>query len=75
MSEFEISPVTRCKLRRKPDFLSWLFAVIVIVETIASGYWFFRLNAQITQLKQQIETLQQINTIRSIENEVNDVQY
>jgi uncharacterized membrane protein YciS (DUF1049 family) len=68
MSEFKISPVTRCKTRRKSDFLLWLFAVIVIVETIASGYWFFRLNAQITRLKQQIELLQ------AKESEADDVQ-
>jgi hypothetical protein len=69
MSEFKISPVTRCKIRRKPDFLSWFFAAIVIVETIAGGYWFFRLNAQITELKQQIDTLQQRNSM-----EASDVQ-
>jgi uncharacterized membrane protein YciS (DUF1049 family) len=74
MSEFKISPVTRCKTRRKPDFLSWLFAAIVIVETIAGGYWFFRLNVQIRKLKQQIDTLQQRNSIRTIENEADNVQ-
>jgi uncharacterized membrane protein YciS (DUF1049 family) len=69
MSEIKISPVTQCKARRKPDFLPWFFAVIVIVETTVSGYWFFRLNTQITRLKQQIETLQQRNKM-----EVSDVQ-
>jgi uncharacterized membrane protein YciS (DUF1049 family) len=58
MSEIKISPVTQCKARRKPVFLSWFFAAIVIVETIASGYWFFRLNVQIRKLKQQINTIQ-----------------
>jgi hypothetical protein len=58
MSKFKISPVTQCKTRPKPNFLSWFFAAIVVVETIASSYWFFRLNDQITQLKQQINTIQ-----------------
>jgi uncharacterized membrane protein YciS (DUF1049 family) len=52
-------------MRRKPDLLSWFFAAIVIVETIASGYWFFRLNAQITQLKQQIEALREENSMEN----------
>jgi hypothetical protein len=63
MSEFKISPVTQCKMKPKPHFLLWFFAAIVIVETIAGSYWFFRLNDQIAKLKQQI------NTMQAIENE------
>jgi hypothetical protein len=28
------------------------------IETMAFGYWIFQLNAQITELKQQINTMQ-----------------
>jgi Tfp pilus assembly protein PilN len=65
MSKFKISPVTQCKTREKPRFLSWLFLLVLVLQTIAGGYWFFRLNSQITQLKLQIETLQQRNNMEA----------
>jgi hypothetical protein len=60
-------------MRRKLYFLPWLLAATIVAETIASSCWIFQLNAQIAkleqQIKQQIETLQQRNIIRTIGNE------
>ncbi|MDR3179408.1 MAG: hypothetical protein LBT70_00725 [Holosporaceae bacterium] len=68
MSEFKISPVTQCKTRPKSRFFSWLFLFVLVLQTIAGGYWFFRINAEIAKLRKQIELLQ------AKENEADDVQ-
>jgi Tfp pilus assembly protein PilN len=61
MSEFRISPVTQRKERAKSCFFHWFLVAVVIVEAVAGGYGFFRIDAQITELQQQIESLQQKN--------------
>ena len=58
MSEFKITPVTQCKTRPKRHFLFWFLAVVMIIETIVGGCWIFRLNSQITELEQRIESIQ-----------------
>jgi hypothetical protein len=62
MSSFKISPFIQGKptISKRP----WLrfLLLIVVLETTAFGYWIFRLNTQITELKRQIETM------RTIEN-------
>jgi hypothetical protein len=63
MTNFKISPITQEKshLKKRPWFR--LLLLIIILETMAFSYWIFRLNTQITELKQQI------NTMRANENE------
>jgi uncharacterized membrane protein YciS (DUF1049 family) len=58
MPEFKISPVTRCKTKEKSSFLSWLFLLVLIPQMVAGDYWFFRINAEITELRKQIKLLQ-----------------
>jgi cell division protein FtsB len=64
MSNFKISPF----IQGKPAvprrwWLSRFLLLIIAIEIMAFGYWIFRLNAQITELKQQI------NAMRATENE------
>jgi hypothetical protein len=58
MPEFRISPVTQYEARPKSRFLFWLFLSAVALQTMAGGYWFSRIDAEISELKKQIELLQ-----------------
>jgi hypothetical protein len=57
MSNFKISPLVQGKshLKKRPWFRFLL--LIIVLETMAFGYWIFQLNAQITELKRQINTM------------------
>jgi hypothetical protein len=61
MSELRISPVTQRREKAKFCFFHWFLVAIVIAEAMTGGYCFFRIDAQITELQQQIESLQQEN--------------
>jgi hypothetical protein len=63
MSNFKISPLMQEKTRIKKRPCFRLLLLIIVLETMAFGYWIFRLNTKITELKQQI------NTMRTMENE------
>jgi hypothetical protein len=57
MSNFKISPLVQGKSHSQRRFWSHFLLLIMAIETMAFGYWIFRLNAQITALKQQINTM------------------
>jgi hypothetical protein len=59
MSNFKISPVIQGK-PAVPKRRSWsrFLLLIIVLETMVFGCWIFRLNTQITKLKEQIELMQ-----------------
>jgi hypothetical protein len=64
MSNFKISPLVQGKPTVPKRWLWFRFLLLIMaIETMAFGYWIFRLNTQITKLERQIDTIQ------SIENE------
>jgi hypothetical protein len=62
MSNFKVSPLIQGKSAVQKQSWSRFLLLIILLETMAFGYWIFRLNAQIAELKQQI------NNIRTGEN-------
>jgi hypothetical protein len=58
MSNFKISPLIEGRPAVQKHPRSCFLLLIIVLETMASGWWIFRLNAHITELKQQINTMQ-----------------
>jgi hypothetical protein len=58
MGNFKISPFIQGKPVIKRRSWSRFLLLIIAIETMAFGYWIFRLNAQITELEQRIEIAQ-----------------
>jgi hypothetical protein len=64
MSNFKISPLVQGKPAVPRRWRCSRFLLLIMaIETMAFGWWIFRLKAQITALNQQI------NTMRANENE------
>jgi hypothetical protein len=59
MSNFKISPFIQGKPAVPKRWRCSRFLLLIMaIETMAFGYWIFRLNAQIARLEQQINTIQ-----------------
>jgi hypothetical protein len=58
MNNFKISPFTQEKSTVPRRSWSRFLLLILAIETMAFGYWIFRLSAQITELEQRIEIIQ-----------------
>jgi hypothetical protein len=59
MSNFKISPLVQGKPAvPRRWWLSRFLLLIMAIETMAFSYWIFRFNAQITEFKRQISSIQ-----------------